>query len=175
MEAADFVYLPPNIAGREIDAAKPTLTDGVPPVAAVDAGSSALADAVSPGAAAVAAPPLSAEGTLLPRSAKTLVDETNTYKLEKKREKNRDKKRKRRERLGEDDEAQHQRRLVFLNRSKPQETIGFGLHESRHSDAGYVGIVDRGLDFAFLSGTNSRRLACLLLQGYEIVEFPKTK
>lgn len=172
MEAADFVYLRPNIAEYGIDAAQRTLTDAVPPVAAVYAGSPAFAGGVSPFAAAVAAPPSAAEGILVPSSAKTLIDEADNYKLEKKREKNRDKKRKRRERLEEDGD---QRRLVFLNRSKPQQTVGFGLHESRHSDPGYVGIVDRGLDFAFLSGTSSRRLACLLLQGYEIVEFPRTK
>ncbi|KAG8939356.1 hypothetical protein FRC04_006636 [Tulasnella sp. 424] len=173
VEAADFVYLPTNIAGCEIDAVQSTLTDGIPPVAAADAGPSDLADGVPPVTAAVAAPPFSDKGTRVPHSAKTLVDEVGGYKLEKKRKKNRDKKRKRC--LRQEDEAQDRRRLVFLNRSKPQETVGFGLHESRRAESGYIGVVYQGLDFAFLSGTSSRRLACLLLQGYEIVEFPRTK
>ncbi|KAG8915032.1 hypothetical protein FRC00_008548 [Tulasnella sp. 408] len=122
-----------------------------------------------------------AVGTHLPEISATALPaavstpETASYKLEKQRERNRQKKQKRRDKLDNGDHGAQQRRAQFLAGSTANRSEGFELDASRRSESGYVGVVDRGIDFAFLSGTGNKRLACLLLQGYELVEFERSK
>ncbi|KAG8933831.1 hypothetical protein FRC01_006876 [Tulasnella sp. 417] len=97
------------------------------------------------------------------------------HKLEKKREKNCAKKRKRRDKINNDDEEVRTRRVHFLADSKPQHSEAFQLQFSRHAKSGYVGVADRGLDYGFLTGSSSKRLTCLLVQGYDLVELERAK
>lgn len=88
-------------------------------------------------------------------------------------QRNRDKKRKRRERQDPTGEEAARRRVLFLARATLLKSKAYGVQSGRHSKSGYVGIVDRGLDFAFLAGPATRRIRRLLQHGYELLEFDK--
>lgn len=89
------------------------------------------------------------------------------------RRRNRDKKRKRRERDNPDGEDAAKRRIHFLARATLLKSEDYVVRNGRRAKSGYIGIVDRGLDFAFLDGPAARRIKCLLRHQYELLEFDK--
>lgn len=88
-------------------------------------------------------------------------------------QRNRNKKHKRRERQDPTAEEAVRRRVLFLARATLLKSNAYGVQSGRHSESGYVGVVDRGLDFAFLAGPATRRVRRLLRHGYELLEFDK--
>ncbi|KIO18606.1 hypothetical protein M407DRAFT_11793 [Tulasnella calospora MUT 4182] len=86
---------------------------------------------------------------------------------------NRDKKRKRREQEDLNSEQAAKQRLHFLTRATLVKSEDYAVKSGLHAKSGYVGIVDRGLDFAFLDGPAGRRIRCLLRHQYEMLEFDK--
>ncbi|KAG8901316.1 hypothetical protein FRC00_007903 [Tulasnella sp. 408] len=103
--------------------------------------------------------------------AATLQDRANVENTSAQR-RNRDKKRKRREQDA-DREPAARRRIHFLARATLLKSEDYVVRNGRRAKSGYVGIVDRGLDFTFLDGPAARRIRCLLQHQYELLEFDK--
>ncbi|KAG9016016.1 hypothetical protein FRB90_003839 [Tulasnella sp. 427] len=96
-------------------------------------------------------------------------------RTEAQRQRNRAKKKKRRERETADELTTPHRRMHHLGRATVVQSRQYELQTGRHALSGYVGVVDRGLDYVFLAGAGSERIKTLLRHQYEFVELDKLR